>query len=812
MTNKNKTNARTGVFVCQCEGKIEGKVDLQSLVKQVKKNPLVTYADILPFACTAPGLDAIDKAIKSYDLDRVVVAGCESRIMLKKFENHLIDSGLDKGQIEMINLRDHVAQANEGQPEELAAKGARLISASAAALNALIPSAKTPIVFEGPVMILGGGIATYPAALELVRRNIETIIAVSTEDPEDEIRILHEQYPGERHYHDRLRAIMEEVYASPLVKKITVGELSRVMGHTGHYTVTFTSGDDRPPMVFDCCAIIAALDGQMMNQGSDFGHDGVRVVCHTEMEEYLWVHGAPQGKVVFWINDLETPGRPWAALAARSAWRMAQYIKDKAASTEISILYNEKMNVPLSAAERVEARQMNIKWVPYGSDIRPTVQEGYITYTVPETRIEDELAWDMLCLSPLRSVGVEAIKTAQILGLDIVEGKFLERNPQMVRPEQVGHDEKFLAGSARKPCDLRETLRQGRRAANNVVELVKKAEEGTLFAPRMVCTVDESKCIGCGLCNEICDCGGFEPFEGKGGNIPRTVDPMVCTGGGTCAASCPHQAITLQNNTIRMREAKISTLASSLGAGDIPGYGCNWGGAAAADHAGLKGMKHDKRFHMLPVGCIGQLDPCLFGRAFLEGANGLLLLGCPPEECHHSYGVDHAWSRVNLLKKLLSLCGIERERIALAHVDINNSEGFVSAVNSYMALMDRMGPIERTPDTVSRLQAMHDTLMNPRVRWVLGASLRRPYEKHYPSDQRNALAYDQTLLDVLTEEYLRARVLLLLRESKAVMQLKDISQALGENSQTVSTCLSELAGEGVIARIYKDRTPFYVLQ
>ena len=207
----------------------------------------------------------------------------------------------------------------------------------------------------------------------------------------------------------------------------------------------------------------------------------------------------------------------------------------------------------------------------------------------------------------------------------------------------------------------------------------------------MVCTVDPDKCIGCGLCNEICDCGGIEPFEGTGGHIPRKVDPMVCTGGGTCAAACPYNALTLQNNTTQMREVRVAALAKALQAGDVLGFGCNWGGGAAADHAGLKGLRHDARFHLLTIGCIGQLDPVILGRAFLDGADSMLLVGCPPEECHHSYGLDHTWSRILLIKKLLTLSGLDRNRIALAHADMNDPEGYVRTVNSFMAKMDGAG-------------------------------------------------------------------------------------------------------------------------
>jgi coenzyme F420-reducing hydrogenase delta subunit/ferredoxin len=491
---------------------------------------------------------------------------------------------------------------------------------------------------------------------------------------------------------------------------------------------------------------------------------------------------------------------------------MATYMKGNNKNCRIKILYNDRIALPLSAAERVKARKMDIQWIPYDGDVRPTVQDGYITYNEPGSQIERELAWDQLVLSPKRHPGAEQLKVAQILGLDVHGDDFLERNPQMVRPEQVGVEEKFLAGSARKPCDLRETLRQGRRAAQKTAEIIKKSRTGELFAPRIVCTVDQSKCIGCGLCKEICDCGGIAPVDGPGGNIPRIVDPMRCTGGGTCAAACPYHALSLQNNTTSQREARVAAIASRLADNEVMGFGCRWGGGAAADNAGVRSIQYSERFYLLPIDCIGQLDPIVMGKAFLEGANGLLLLGCPPEECHHSYGLDHTWSRVLLVKKLLNLIGLERDRIALAHTDLNKPEQLARTVDRFVSMMDSIGPIDRTDEMKRKIRDLYDTLSNSRVRWVLGANLRRPWETTYPADQRNALAFDETFSDVIKEEYLRTRVLNYLRKEAKVLHLNDIVSSIGEEKQRVLHCLKDLSDEGMISRIYKDRVPYYSLQ
>jgi len=800
-----------GVFLCRCGQKIEAKVDLAELTRRLKENPSVACVETLGFPCSAPGLDRLRQVVADQNLNRVVIAGCETRVIRQRFEHNLEDMDLQPGQIDIVNLRDHVALAHEASPEKLAAKSAKLIEASIAGLKVLNPSPKVQVQMNGPVMILGGGIATYAAAQELIKQNVESVICLDTDEPEDEIRMLHEHYPGERHYHERLLKMMQEVHESPLVKKIISGQLEKIGGRTGDYTVVFDGDNDGPPRVHKAGVIIAALDGQMLNQGANFGHDGVRVICHTEMEEHIWLYGPPEKRTVFWINDFETNNETWAPLSARSAWNMACYIRTHMVpSSEVAILYNDHMNVPLTAAEWARSRELGIAWVPYDGNIRPTIQSGFITFNRAEDQIEQELAWDRLCLSPWRSPGTESLRVARILGMEVDEERFLERPPQMVRPEMVGQDEKFLAGSSRRPCDLRETLRQGRRAAVRAADLIRKAAQGELYAPRMVCTVDESKCIGCGLCSEICDCGGIGPVESPG-NVPRQVDPMVCTGGGTCAAACPYHALTLLNRTTEQREARVASLARALSAGEVLGIACRWGGNAAANQAGLHGITYDPRFFLLPVGCIGQLDPTVMGRAFLEGADNLLLIGCPPEECHHSYGLDHTWSRVSVIKKLLGHCGIERERIALAHADMNNPQQFAVTVANFIKHMDRLGPIVRNTTTVERLQALYDTLRNSRVRWVLGVGLRRPYEKNYPADQRHALAYDETLNDVLAEEFVKVRVVNLLRSAGKVMKLDEVTEALDAGNQAIVGAIKELTNEGQISRVFKDRTPYYVL-
>ena len=804
---------KLGVFLCECGTRIAPRVDTIVLAQLLDESG-VAHVETLPFSCLRPGLDRIKEVVEEKGLNRLIVAGCESRILHKRFEQALEALGMGESQIDLVNLRDHVAQVHSGDAAELARKGAKLIRASQAWLDTLKPAPRIRIDYQGPVMVLGGGVAAYGAAQELAAEGVEAILPLSY-DTAEEMQRARKLYLGEYHYYDRLEQIIQEVEASPQVNQTRVGALQQVSGKFGDYTVTFASAEGEDRVEFKVGAIIAALDWDIVHPATQLGHDGSRVICQIEMNELIQQGTPPPGQVVFWVNDLEA-GQPFAAeLSMKSAWSTATYLQEKFPEIKSAIFYDSTMPISLGTFDRARARELGIALIPYDNRVHPSVKNDYISYNRATDRTEQDLAWDTLVLSPRRIPGAEAQKTAKILGLEVKEEAFLDRSPQMVRPDQVVLGEKFIVGSACQPCDLRSALSQGRRVAKKTAALVKKAQAGNLYAPPVISTVDQSKCTVCTLCREVCDCLAIQPVsgpvEGLGHNVPRMVDPLLCTGEGTCAASCPEMALTLQNCTTAQHEARVGSLARSLADTEVMGFGCQWSGAASADQAGLRGLSYNQGFYLLPVRCLGQIDPVVMGRAFLDGANGLLLIGCNPEECHHSYGIDHTWSRVWVLKKLLSLCGLERERIALAHTDITKPEQFVNTVESFMKTMAKLGPIQRDAETQKKIQSLYDALHVSRVRWVLGVSLRRPWETAYPSHMPNPAAYDHTLTEILTEEFFRARVKNLMRQKGKLLQLQDITEALGVNEEQAHEYLKDMGYEGLIAISFVNRTRFYGL-
>jgi heterodisulfide reductase subunit A2 len=744
------TDTKIGVFLCKCGNEIAPMIDLPHLYDTIQ--PEADYCEIMSYPCLQPGLEKILSAAAANRLNRIIIAGCEGRTMLKKFETALEPIDILKGQIDMVNLRSHVAAVSDKTPLEKAAKAAKLVSASIAEMRVLQATEQKRAEIDGPVVVLGNGISSFPAVQKLTRARINCILSVPEADPDHIIRNLHLSYPGERSHYDRLKTMIKDTLESEYLTVFEHSRLTELVGVTGNYTLTFTHQNGQNETV-KAGAIIAALDAELSPPGPEFGYDGSSVLIQSEMEEHISQNGTPKGEVVFWISDYEYGTPEHAGLSAKNAWSMAMHMKACSPDTNVMIFHNEKMAVPLTGAERAVNRKAQIAWIPYDNAVRPSVQDGYVTFCNLKDHVEHELAWDFLVLSPKRGISGEAKTTARILGLIHRETPFLTGHHAKVRPEMIGREETYLAGSARYPCDLQEALNQGRKAGIRNVEMIEKSKAAQLLVPRIVCVVDPDKCVACGQCQELCDCGGIG-IEMSSGGLPRIVDPMLCTGGGTCAAACPYGALVLQNNSTDQKEARIGALSRQMEPDEVVAMACVWGGLPAADNAHRRKLTYDVRTHILGIPCVGQIDPAVMARAFLEGAPGLLLIGCLPEECHHSFGIDHAWNRVNLIKKLFELCGFDRRRIAIAHADMNKPEEFVKTVNSFNALIAALGPIPKTQANQDNLASIYQLCKyNTRIRTLLSVALRRPWEKTYRGDQRHALEFDRDFTAAIEEEF-----------------------------------------------------------
>ena len=125
----------------------------------------------------------------------------------------------------------------------------------------------------------------------------------------------------------------------------------------------------------------------------------------------------------------------------------------------------------------------------------------------------------------------------------------------------------------------------------------------------------------------------------------------------------------------------------------IVGFLCNWCSYTGADLAGTARMAYAPNVRIIRVMCSGRVDPQFVLKAFKEGADGVLISGCHPGDCHYQEGNYKALRRYKLLNKVLEQFGIEHERFRLEWVSAAEGAKFQQVCNEFTDQVRELGPL-----------------------------------------------------------------------------------------------------------------------
>jgi len=125
----------------------------------------------------------------------------------------------------------------------------------------------------------------------------------------------------------------------------------------------------------------------------------------------------------------------------------------------------------------------------------------------------------------------------------------------------------------------------------------------------------------------------------------------------------------------------------------IVGFLCNWCSYAGADLAGTSRLKYPPNVRVIRVMCSGRVDPLFVLKAFASGADGVLICGCHPGDCHYLEGNYKALRRVPLLREMLKQLGIEEERLRLDWVSASEGDRFAHIVKEMTEKIKELGPL-----------------------------------------------------------------------------------------------------------------------
>jgi coenzyme F420-reducing hydrogenase delta subunit/NAD-dependent dihydropyrimidine dehydrogenase PreA subunit len=210
-----------------------------------------------------------------------------------------------------------------------------------------------------------------------------------------------------------------------------------------------------------------------------------------------------------------------------------------------------------------------------------------------------------------------------------------------------------------------------------------------------IAKVDEDLCSVCHICESVCKYEALSVKKDKDGNEKMTVDKIECRGCGLCVAACPSGAMSQKEGydvTLPELHERAKEIISE-GDKKLIVFACNW-----SLFSGMQ-LSESPTLVKTPYGvivsmCSGRVAPELVLDALEEGAWGVMVAGCPPEECDHD-GNYKTRRRLVLLKNILKELNIDPKRIKLEWFSSGESAKLSKAIDEYVKVLEKMGPIKK---------------------------------------------------------------------------------------------------------------------
>jgi len=134
----------------------------------------------------------------------------------------------------------------------------------------------------------------------------------------------------------------------------------------------------------------------------------------------------------------------------------------------------------------------------------------------------------------------------------------------------------------------------------------------------------------------------------------------------------------------------------------IVGFLCNWCSYRAADLAGTARIHYAPNMRPIRVMCSGRVDPQFVLKALKDGADGVMIAGCHPGECHYVEGNIKALRRFLLLKRMLTQLGVEEERVQLVWASASEGIILAEAVDRMTEEVRDLGPLNWQENVLGR--------------------------------------------------------------------------------------------------------------
>ncbi|NOR60107.1 MAG: 4Fe-4S dicluster domain-containing protein [Methanosarcinales archaeon] len=633
ITNEESEEVRIGAFICECGVNIAGAVDCNAVADYISTLPNVVTSVVNKYTCSDAGQAEIKNAIKDLNLNRVLVASCTPKTHEPIFRACVEEAGLNQYLFEFVNIREHCSWIHMWEKEDATKKAKELVRMGVARAALLEPLQSSEVPVTDAALVIGAGVTGMQAAMDIADMGHKVYLVEQGPSIGGKMAQLDKTFPTNDCSICILGPKMVEVARNKNIEIMSYSEVEEVDGYVGNFKVKvkhkprylnidectgcglcseacpvevpyteFNEGIGTRKAIYtpfpqavplralvdkanciNCGACIKACErGAIdMDQKETFSELDIgvivvsagfdvydpepknefgfglydNVITTMEFERLINASGPTMGKVVR-PSDVKPPKRIGfvqcvgsrdknsniycSSFCCMASLKNAQLLREKYPDTEVYIMYMD-MRTPFRMYEEFynRARNMGIKFMR-GRPAEVTEDENGNHNII--ARIEDTLTneivnleLDLMVLS-VGAVAPESTETVrQILKVSrAADGFMMEAHPKL-KPVDTTLDGIFIGGMTQGPKDIPYSISQGSACAARATRFLA---QGKALTEGITAKVDEDICVGCGVCVPMCPFQALSIEDNK-----LKIISALCKGCGTCMAACPTGAL-----------------------------------------------------------------------------------------------------------------------------------------------------------------------------------------------------------------------------------------------------------------------------
>jgi len=689
-----------GVFFCTCEGEIEKAIALDSLAQEASGRPGVVAVRKDSCLCSEHGLGAIREDVNKFGLDRVLVAACSPSLKTKEFA----DLGINKYLVERMNFREQCSQSHPDNSEDATKKARALLGMSLEKIRhskalepVMVPAVRTALV-------VGGGVAGINAALDLAGAGAEVFLIEKKPFLGGRVSELHRYYPRLCPPSCGLELMFSKLESDPRIHVLTSSEVEGLSGSPGNFSISIKTSSSDPTKPSEKVQVRTIIAGAVIlatgwepfdpTALTEYGYGRLEHVItnldfeKSAREQKQFLEQQKKTAFIQCVGSRDERHLPYCSdVCCMVSIKQALLLKQANPDNEITIFYNDIRAPGEYEAMYRQARTRGIQFIKgIPSELRQDAQ-GKISVSVFDLVAGErtEVAVDQVVLATGMKASGGTAELKNTFGLATNKYNFIESHLQC-HPLDSQREGIFSAGCCRAPMDVSRSIESAGAATAKALRYL----QGEIAVTPDFPVVDILKCDRCKRCVEECPFKAYS-FDDKG--FPQ-VDILKCRACGICMGGCPLGAISLGELSIEQLSGMLDVLDTSYLGEDEPvilGFLCKNDAYRAADDAGAKGISCPSNLISIMVPCSGAVNGMIISEAIAKGVDGILLAGCPDNQCHCIQGSVLAKTRLADVSNKLKEMYLEPERVRFASISRDDPEKFAATVKEYVEELKQLG-------------------------------------------------------------------------------------------------------------------------